>query len=150
MKHLVLFLCGPDGVNCSESDGVCLYTWPPAASAGPERVNSPSEVLKFLASCLYPQLFALSPLPCPLSPVACPEPHTGLTLLCLPHTLCYYCGWKVLLATTALLAFLDVLYLQCQVELLAWYLFSFVNTILFFCYHLKDSFFWPQKWNCTS
>lgn len=66
--------------NCLASCGSCLHTWPPAVSAGLERVNSPLEVLRFPASCLYPQLFVLSLLSRPLS---CPEPHSGLDL---PHT----------------------------------------------------------------
>lgn len=66
----------------------------------------PSEVLRFPASCLYPQLFVLSPLSCPLSPV----PNLTQVWLCLAchtqtHTLRHCCGHKVLLATTPQLAF---------------------------------------------
>lgn len=73
------------GEKRSASDGGCLYTWPPAASAGRERVNSPSELLRFPASCLYSQLSVLSPPPPP--PILSPVPYLTQVCLCLAcHT----------------------------------------------------------------
>lgn len=90
------FSSGPSGENCVESDGVWLYTCPSAASAGPERVNSPSEVLRFPASCLYPRLFVLSLAPPILPPVLNPTqvllcfPCHGHPLLWLKSATCYH------------------------------------------------------------
>lgn len=53
----------------SQSDGVRLSTCSPVASAGVERVNGPSEELRFPSSCLNPQLFVPPPLSRPRPPV---------------------------------------------------------------------------------
>lgn len=138
MKNLSEFsrsCAAPMVRSTKESDGGCLFTWPPAASAGLERVNSSSEVLRFPASCLYPQLFVLSPLSCPLSPV--PEPHSGLTLLRLPHTDTRTLLLLWLKHATTPPWWSKHLYCISSLKMLASFLFCFVTAILFLCYYLK-------------
>lgn len=67
----------------------CFFA-PVVASAVPRRVNSPSELLGFPASCPYPQLFglAITPPSCPLSQTSRAHSRTHTHSLCCSVVMC--------------------------------------------------------------